>query len=117
MNPIVSVKACKDYSEAALGASVPALLDGIDALSFVRPGMHIAIKVNLVSAMAPDAAATSHPALIRAVARLLRDRGATVIIGDSPGGLFTRAHLKRVYDVTGLSAIEEDGITLNVSFN
>ncbi|MFR7743807.1 MAG: hypothetical protein ACLU3I_11335 [Acutalibacteraceae bacterium] len=38
------------------------------------------------------------------------------MLGDSPGGLYTAAHLQRVYDVTGLRAAEALGAELNADF-
>lgn len=43
-------------------------------------------------------------------------RGASVVLGDSPGGLYTAAHLNHVYDVTGLRACEAAGAQLNQNF-
>ena len=94
---------------AALAAAL-ALLSGLD---WMQPGMKIAVKVNLISAMRPDAAATVHPALLTALTELLQERGASVV-GDSPGGLFTAAHLNRVYDVCGLRQCEQAGAALNL---
>ena len=76
--------------------------------------MRIVIKANLVSAMKPDAAATTHPALLRALTQALQACGASVVIGDSPGGLYNEAYLNRVYRVTGM---EETGAELNRDFS
>ena len=48
---------------------------------------------------------------------MLTARGAHVILGDSPGGLYTAAHLQRVYDVTGLRAAQALGAELNQDFS
>ena len=79
--------------------------------------MRVALKLNLVSAMKPEQAATVHPAVVCALVKLLTARGAHVILGDSPGGLYTAAHLQRVYDVTGLRAAEALGAELNADFS
>lgn len=44
--------------------------------------MRIVIKVNLVSAMKPEEAATTHPELLCALIELLKGRGASVVLGD-----------------------------------
>ena len=74
-------------------------------------------RQTLVSAMKPEQAATVHPAVVCALVKLLTARGAHVILGDSPGGLYTAAHLQRVYDVTGLRAAEALGAELNADFS
>jgi hypothetical protein len=48
--------------------------------------------------MKPDAAATTHPALLCALVKMLKSRGAEVIIGDSPGGLYTSPVVNRIYE-------------------
>jgi uncharacterized protein (DUF362 family)/Pyruvate/2-oxoacid:ferredoxin oxidoreductase delta subunit len=78
--------------------------------------MKIAIKANLVTFAKPDEAVTTHPALICALIKLLREKGASVVVGDSPGGLYNAAFLNKVYNVCGLSAVEDAGGELNHDF-
>ena len=101
----VSIVPCGSYDMGEVRAALAAALAPLGGLDWVRPGMKIAVKVNLISAMRPDAAATVHPALLTALTELLQERGASVVLGDSPGGLFTAAHLNRVYDVCGFRRI------------
>ena len=49
--------------------------------------------------------------------RLLTERGAQVILGDSPGEPFTPVVLNRVYHTAGLSLCEEAGGVLNRDFD
>ena len=109
--------ACKSYEEAEVSAALQAAIDAAGGLDWVTPGMRVALKLNLVSAMKPEQAATVHPAVVCALVKLLTARGAHVILGDSPGGLYTAAHLQRVYDVTGLRAAEALGAELNADFS
>lgn len=109
--------ACKSYEEAEVSAALQAAVDAAGGLDWVTPGMRVALKLNLVSAMKPEQAATVHPAVVCALVKLLTARGAHVILGDSPGGLYTAAHLQRVYDVTGLRAAEALGAELNADFS
>jgi uncharacterized protein (DUF362 family)/NAD-dependent dihydropyrimidine dehydrogenase PreA subunit len=53
---------------------------------FVRPGMRILLKPNLLRAAEWDRGITTHPAIIQAVAELVQEAGGTAWIGDSPGG-------------------------------
>ena len=89
----VSIVPCGSYDMGEVRAALAAALAPLGGLDWVQPGMKIAVKVNLISAMRPDAAATVHPALLTALTELLQERGASVVLGDSPGGLFTAAHL------------------------
>lgn len=78
-------------------------------------GKKVAIKPNLLLAYAPEKAATSHPTVIEAAARLAYDMGAAeVIIAESPGGIYTPASLRMVYKSCGMNeAAEKSGAKLN----
>lgn len=79
--------------------------------------MKIIIKPNLVSFKKPDAAATTHPALLEALVEMLLARGADVTIGDSPGGPHSLPLLNRVYAATGMDRLEKLGAKLNRNMN
>ena len=113
----VSIVRCAEYTQDECTRALTQVLEPLGGLSWVRPGMRIVIKANLVSAMKPDKAATTHPALLAALTRLLIARGASVVIGDSPGGLYNAAFLNRVYAATGMHEAEEAGAVLNHNFS
>lgn len=113
----VSVVPCADYSPAVCRTALETALQAIGGLDFVKPGMKIAVKANLVSFMKPEAAATTHPELIVQLVKMLKERGATVIIGDSPGGLYNSAFVGRVYAATGMHLAEQAGAALNYDFS
>ncbi len=112
----VSITGCPDYSRENCAAALEAVLAPLGGLDWVKPGMKIVIKANLVSAMKPEKAATTHPMLIAELTRMLTSRGATVVIGDSPGGVYNAAFLNRVYAATGMHLAEEAGGVLNHDF-
>ncbi len=107
---------CADYREATVAAALDRVLAGLGGLDWVTEGMTVGIKANLVSAMKPEECATTHPALLCALIRRLRERGARVIVGDSPGGLYTAAFVGHVYAASGMSLCEEAGAELNRDF-
>jgi uncharacterized protein (DUF362 family)/Pyruvate/2-oxoacid:ferredoxin oxidoreductase delta subunit len=49
--------------------------------------------------------------------KMLLERGADVVLGDSPGGVYNSVYLNRVYDTTGLRACETLGASLNQNFS
>lgn len=113
----VSLVPCATYAPGEIESALRAVLAPVGGLDFVVPGMTVGIKANLVSAMKPEDAATTHPALLCALVRMLKAAGAgRVIVGDSPGGLFTAAYVGHIYKVTGMEAIEEAGGELNRNF-
>ena len=114
----VSVVRMSEYAdiEATKGA-ITRLLEPIGGLEAVKEGMRVVIKANLVSAMKPEEAATTHPTLLCALCELLVERGASVVIGDSPGGLYTSAFVGRVYSASGVREAEKHGAVLNSDFS
>ena len=107
----VCICSCADYDPEHVRA---ALMQAVsDFLPQVRQGMTIAVKTNLVSAMPPEKAATTHPAILRELCRLLTERGASVVIGDSPGNLFVAPVLHHAYKVCGLEPLVREGVCLN----
>ena len=60
----VSLVRCESYDESLVRKALTEAIDKIGGLDFVEKGMTIAIKTNLVSAMAPDTAATTHPTML-----------------------------------------------------
>lgn len=114
----VSVVKLGEYSDVLNAkAALTKLLTPIGGLDFVKEGMTVVIKANLVSAMKPDEAATTHPVLISALTEMLCERGASVIIGDSPGGLYNSTFVGRVYKATGMHEAEKYGAVLNDDYS
>lgn len=113
----VSVSKCNSYDSGEVRAALVEALDAIGGLDFVKEGMKIAVKANLVSFMSPDAAATTHPTMLCELVSLLRERGAEVVVGDSPGGLYNAAFVGRVYKATGMHEVEKAGARLNTDFS
>ena len=104
----VSIEKCSSYDYESVLAALRKSVELVDGLSFVQPGMTIGIKTNLVAAMAPEKAATTHPIVLKALGTMLLERGASVVIGDSPGGLYTPAFVKNVYRTCGLTALVDE---------
>lgn len=117
MNYPVSVVKCNSYDENTVREAFDRLLENIGGLNFVKPGMTVAIKVNLVTAIKPEKAATTHPALVSELCRRITEMGATPIVGDSPGGLFTGVYLKGVYSATQMTNAVKFGGKLNSDFS
>lgn len=109
----VSVVACDAYESRLAKAALQEVLSPLGGLDFIKPGDRVVVKANLITFLKPDKAATTHPVLLSALAELLVERGAKVVIGDSPGGPFSLPYLKRVYAATGLTDCEKTGAVLN----
>ncbi len=114
----VSLVRCESYGLSEVKAAVREALTKVGALETINAGDRVAIKANLVSAHAPDAATTTHPSVLIALTELALERGAaSVVIGDSPGGLYNQSFVERVYKNCGLYECEAHGATLNRDFS
>lgn len=111
--PAVAIAGCKSYEMAGVRAALVRALEPFGGLDWVEPGMRVALKTNLLTAAKPEQAVATHPAVLAALTELLVERGAEVVIGDSPGGPFTSALLAHVYAASGLALCEEAGARLN----
>ncbi len=117
MQPTVSVTPCASYERAQVKRALARALEPFGGiLDEIHSGTRVVIKANLVSMMKPEAAATTHPELLYALCETLIARGADVVVGDSPGGLYTGAYLNAVYAATGVKAVLETGARLNQNF-
>ena len=113
----VSIVPCGSYDEDVCREALTKALAPFGGLDWVTEGMCVVIKVNLVSAMKPEQAATTHPTLLCELTKMLVSRGAHVVLGDSPGGLYTSSHVNHVYDLSGMHDCEAVGAELNQDFS
>ena len=113
----VAIAACPDYSGENVRLALEQVLAPFGGLDWVREGMRIAIKANLVAGLNPERCATTHPVLLAELVKMLTARGADVVVGDSPGGLYNARFVQRVYDAAGMSAVNEAGGRLNGDFS
>jgi len=113
--PKVAIVDCQSYDPDLVSQKIKeslGLLGGLD--QFIKPGMRVLLKPNFLSAKEPERAITTHPEIAAAVAREVRNLGATPIIGDSPGG--AKRGVKRVWQNTGfLDMAKRENIEL-ISF-
>lgn len=111
----VVVKKCTDYREELLELRMQELLNPLGGIGyFVSPGQKVLLKVNLVVAKPPAAAVNTHPLLVKVITKMIQDAGGQVIIGDSPGGIFSRGNLEKTYRKSGLLEIaRQTGAELN----
>ncbi len=112
---VVAAKKCESYQAAELSEKLDSLLDEIGGLdNFINQGARVLFKTNLLMGKEPEAAVTTNPEFIRALARRVKALGAEVVIADSPGGPFNEKLLKRAYQKSGLYQLAaEEGLELN----
>ena len=117
MNYPVSVVSCCDYSTENINSALNLVIEQINGFEMIKPGMTVAIKANMVSGVSPEKAVVTHPKLIRRLCILLIERGCDVIVGDSPGGIYSHIYVNNIYKSSGMNIIEDVGAKLNDDFS
>lgn len=111
----VALMDCASYDTALLMRKIDEAVTLLGGFSqWIRPGMNVLLKVNLIGPMPPESAAVTHAELVRAVVRLIKPLGCTVWIGDSSGGAINgKAQTGRSFAVSGLEAVaQEEGAVI-----
>ncbi len=116
--PQVYIGRCLTYEQAAVQSAVRQAIEALGGIDrFVRPGERVLLKPNLLLHKPPETAINTHPAVVQAVAGLVREAGAQPIIADSPGGGtgYTAAGLRSLYRISELTGVAEaTGAELNL---
>ena len=104
----------RSYDYESVHSNIFMMLEELGARELIKKDMRVFLKANLLSKKLPEDAVTTHPSIVQAVAEYVRDQGAKAIIGDSPGGPFTEAALRGIYQSTGMQrAALHSGAELN----
>jgi len=103
---------CADYEGGRVFDAVRKAVDLVGGMSkFVSPKMRVLVKPNLLSARPPEDAVCTHPEVVRAVVRLVKEAGGIPLIGDSPGGY--GANIEDIFEKSGMRAVaREEGAEL-----
>ena len=113
----VALVPCLSYEEAEVNralATALELLGGWEPL--LPPDGPIYLKPNLAGPFPPERAVTTHPAVVSAVARLLKAARHEVTVGDSPAGPARPGYLRFLYRRTGMEEVARD-LGLNLDLN
>ncbi len=105
----VAVVPCSSYEDAEVTGALEAaleLLGGWEPL--FPPNGPIYLKPNLAGPFPPERAVTTHPAVVKAVARLLQSAGREVVVGDSPAGPARPGYLNFLYRRTGMEDLAQE---------
>ena len=113
----VSIVRCEDYGRERVYEAVKKSIELLGGIGqFISPGKKVFLKFNLLQGSAPETCISTHPDVVYAVARILKEHGCSVVMGDSPGsGLpYTESILKKSYATSGYDQVSEElGIPLN----
>ncbi|MCX5692922.1 MAG: DUF362 domain-containing protein [Candidatus Omnitrophica bacterium] len=111
MKTKVAIVRCKNYDRIEVEQAVWKAFDLLGGAGiFVKKGEKVLIKPNILSARPPEDGVCTHPEVIRAVIKSVRDCGAVPFIGDNPGGSISPA---KAYEGSGLASLaKEEGVEL-----
>jgi uncharacterized protein (DUF362 family)/NAD-dependent dihydropyrimidine dehydrogenase PreA subunit len=80
----VSLVKCTSYNEKEVYEAVKKSIDLIGGLN-IKDSSKVLIKPNLLVAVSPDKHASTHPSIIQAIIKILKEKNCTIFVGDSPG--------------------------------
>jgi uncharacterized protein (DUF362 family)/ferredoxin len=115
MNPNVSIVRCNGYEPSLVQRQVRRAIDLIGGIeSFIKPKSKVLIKPNLLLAKEPECGITTHPEIVRAVIKILKEIGCTVFVGDGPSVWGNQIeNVEEVYGRTGTRGVcKEEGVEL-----
>jgi len=109
--PKVAVVRCDTYETEEVSGAVRQAARAL-GVEIASSGEKVLLKPNLIEALPPEAAGTTHPEVVRALVRLFKEQGAEVHIGDSSrfGNVGNTAV---AFEVCGLTRMaREEGVEL-----
>lgn len=114
MKSKVILKRCKSYDPQGVYSVIKdsiGLLGGIE--NFVGRNDKVLLKPNLLLDATPEQGVDTHKEIVRAVAKVLKDKCAKIYLGDGPSVWGEIKDIDRVFDVSGMREVaESEGIEL-----
>lgn len=109
---IISGFYCKDYNPENIKTIIDEIFKSLSINSdTIKPNSKVLIKPNLLSAYTPEQAITTHPEIVRAVVKKIKELKAIPVIGDSAGNLLRG--MEYVWEKTGmLQVAKEENVEL-----
>lgn len=107
---------CKTYCQDEVSSVLNNLLDKICADNKFTDfhGKKVVLKPNLLAKRTPDMGITTQPSFVIAASEYFSQKGAKVIIADSPGGMYHPTLLKSLYKICRMDEATSAELNLNV---
>ncbi len=112
---MVYLQHCDTYDRDVILKKVKEIFEAFGGIEkYASEGKNVVIKPNMVGKKKPEEAATTHPSIVYAVAKLCREHGANVTIAESGGGTYDLNSLRSSYRTCGMEEAAKDaGAELN----
>jgi len=115
MSSKVSIVKCASYEPFVVQKNVKEALDLLGGITnFIKPGSRVLLKPNLLMAKSPEFGIDTHPEIVRAVIKLLKEINCTIFVGDGPSVWGNQAeNVDQVYEVSGIKNVcQEENVDL-----
>lgn len=113
---IQSLQMVERYDDELVYQAICKSMETLSVSDDLRPDLKVVIKPNLIIAKGPDIPATTHPVVVKAVVRWLKEHDISdITIAESSGGPYNAEYMKHIYRVCGMNAVEPDA-RLNMDF-
>ena len=112
----VTVTDVKDYEQRHVDEAMEYIFSQYEGI--IPKNGKVFVKINLVRDMSPEKAGTTHPAVVRAVVKVLEKYTDDITVGDSSGGKYTAGYMNAVYNKCGITAaVKDTKAVLNTDFS
>ncbi len=97
----VSIVRCRGYEQDKVDKAARRSVELVcDLKKIVKRGDRVLIKPNMLSAHPPEEGVCTHPSVVKATIKLVKEVGGIPLVGDSPGAPFDR--VEEVYRISGI---------------
>jgi len=119
MSAKVSVVKCNSYESVVVEQGIRKTIDLLGGISsFIKPNSKVLVKPNLLMSKQPEYGITTHPEIVRAVIRILKEINCKIFVGDGPSVWGQCAeNVDEVYGITGMRKVCQDEEVKLVNFN
>lgn len=115
MNAKVSVVKCDSYNPEIVQQAIRNVLRLLGGITnFIQPNSTVLVKPNLLMSKSPESGITTHPEVVRAVIRILKEIDCKIVVGDGPSVFFQYIeNVDKVYDITGIKKVcQQENVAL-----
>ncbi len=102
MNNQVAIKHIDNYNVNHVQKTLNELFAACETNKLFKNNAKVLIKINAGLPVCPDAALTTHPAVVQALVNILSDLGAKCVVADAPQKQYTLNALDKIYFETGM---------------
>ncbi|MFA6549476.1 MAG: DUF362 domain-containing protein [Candidatus Margulisiibacteriota bacterium] len=110
----VAIVKCPSYDQNEVEAAIHQGLELLGGLgSFVKADQKVLLKINALMDLPPEAATTTHPSIVAALAKEIKKINAQAFVGDSPGN--ASANIEKTMDKIGVLGIGAELVNFNIA--